>query len=111
MKFCHRCSAPWPSVDQAGFNNTCEGCGTPVHCCANCSSYQPRSQRRCAEPQAPEILDAAAANRCELFRYEMRTAAGETTAATIEDVRRQLLNSENDEGAATGRSWDELFSD
>ena len=69
MRLCHRCSKAWAESDPPGFNNTCEGCGMPLHACANCSHYRPNGRHRCALPGTDDVLDAAAPNRCTSFEF------------------------------------------
>jgi len=69
MKFCHRCRTAWSEPGQPGFNNTCAHCGIALHACSNCRWYVHKGKVRCLKPGAPEILDAAAANRCNLFEF------------------------------------------
>lgn len=111
MKSCHRCGHAWPAQDQPGFNNTCEGCGTPVHCCSNCDHHRREGRVRCTEPQAPRILDASSANDCRLFRFRQRGLEPEA-GQQLETLRRNLFEERSSGGpSAAPMSWDQLFSD
>ncbi len=112
MKSCHRCGHAWSVQEQPGFNNTCEGCGTPVHSCANCEHHRREGRLRCDEPKAPRIFDAAAANDCSYFRFRVRGLEPEA-GEQIANLRKHLLDDrQRDQPAAEPQlRWEQLFDD
>jgi len=114
MKTCHRCHRPWKNAETPGFNNTCEGCGNSLHCCANCDYYRPRASVRCGLPGTEQILDANASNQCRQFEFLSRSASDEYEEAAGDKTREFLTaeegQGESDAGETNKPTWDQLFS-
>ena len=70
MKVCHRCNSQWREPGLPGFNNTCSGCGIPLHSCGNCVHYIRAGQVRCTVPEAERVLDWQSGNRCKHFEFQ-----------------------------------------
>ncbi len=65
---CHGCGREVALEGRVQRQDTCPGCGRPLHACRNCSLFDPRASNQCREPQAEWVSDRAAANFCEWFR-------------------------------------------
>lgn len=64
---CHSCG---DTIRIEGFiarTDECNSCGADVHCCLNCSNYEPSAHNRCREPQTEWISDREKANFCDFF--------------------------------------------
>lgn len=108
MKSCHRCGRPWQEADSPGFNNTCEGCGNSLHCCANCDYYRARASVRCALPGTEQIFDAGASNRCPHFEFRIQSAEEDQNAEAGEKMR-EFLTAEEGQDGGSNPTWDQLF--
>ena len=83
MKSCHRCQQEISTKDRIGRRDACSTCGADLHCCLNCTFYDPRYANACREPQAEPVLDKEAGNFCEYFSLadcQAQPAAAATTA-------------------------------
>ena len=104
MHICNRCNTPWSETEQPGFNNTCEGCGMALHACVNCDHYRARAQVRCDEIGTDQILDGAASNQCDSFKFR-HSLAGEAEASAEGGS-----SMPDDDNRPNGRDgWEKLF--
>lgn len=69
MKRCRACGHPWDDKRSPGFREECDGCGVPLHACANCRFYDADASQWCREPQARDQRprDPEASNTCDYF--------------------------------------------
>lgn len=77
-----RCAQCAGVVDaEVGFDTRCPKCGTELHSCATCTSFDPGSRFECMQPVSARITPKNARNACTF--YEPRTIVErETTAPT-----------------------------
>jgi hypothetical protein len=68
-RVCHRCGFNIGTVERVGRRDTCLHCGTDLHCCLNCSFYEPAYHNQCREPQAERQVDKQVGNFCEYFSF------------------------------------------
>jgi hypothetical protein len=70
--------------------DSCESCGSDLHCCRNCRFFDPGKSKQCAEPQAELVSDKEKSNFCDYF--EPRTALDlvNRTQAGPDDFRKQF---------------------
>jgi hypothetical protein len=66
---CHHCGRGIGAVERIGRRDTCLQCGADLHCCLNCSFYEPTCHNQCREPQAERQVDRAVGNFCEYFQF------------------------------------------
>ncbi len=76
---CYNCSTTFPSgVD---FHGTCPKCQVALHCCKQCSHFEPSTRFQCLKPIPVRISPKDAANQCEFFASTVTVARESTTAA------------------------------
>ena len=69
---CYNCSATLgPGTD---FQGNCPRCGTALHCCKQCSSFEPSTRFQCLKPIPVRIASKDQANQCELFKPRVTVA-------------------------------------
>jgi hypothetical protein len=47
----------------------CEDCHSYLHCCLNCSLYEPKKSNRCRSHTTGQIANPADKNYCEEFKF------------------------------------------
>jgi hypothetical protein len=90
---CFNCSATLPTGTD--FKGTCPKCGAALHCCKQCSHFEPSTRFQCLKPIKARIPLKDQANECELFSPRvtvMRDAppasvSPATITATVKEVR------------------------
>ncbi len=74
---CFNCSTPLPpGID---FNGNCPKCNAELHCCKQCSHFEPSTRFQCLKPIPARIAVKDTANTCSLFTPRV-TVAREGTA-------------------------------
>lgn len=69
---CFSCSATLgPDVE---FRGNCPKCGAALHCCKQCSNFEPSTRFQCLKPIPVRIAIKDQANECELFRPRLTVA-------------------------------------
>lgn len=64
---CHVCKTVHGDVERVGRTDSCNRCGSDLHCCRNCRFYDPGAYNECREPDAERVVDSERANFCEYF--------------------------------------------
>jgi len=83
---CSQCGNP-VSAD-IGFDNRCQRCGTDLHSCSQCVSFDPGSRFECMDPAlTARVSPKNARNGCTLFSPRT-TVERETTAPRTDDARK-----------------------
>ncbi len=75
---CFICSTALPPGTD--FNGTCPKCNTALHCCKQCSHFEPSTRFQCLKPIPVRIAAKDKVNECSLFTPRV-TIAREGTAA------------------------------
>ena len=70
-----------------GFDARCPRCGTDLHACAQCTSFDPGSRFECMEVIPARISPKNARNSCDLFSPRT-TVERETTTPRTDDARK-----------------------
>ncbi|KAF3362631.1 Uncharacterized protein PHSC3_000870 [Chlamydiales bacterium STE3] len=66
--FCWHCAEEIQDLPkQIPFRLTCPHCDTYLHCCSNCSHYQPGRSNDCKIPGTDWVADRQGINFCEDF--------------------------------------------
>ena len=82
---CAQCGAPVPA--EVGFDDRCPRCGTDLHACAQCRSFDPGSRFECMQAIPVRIAPKNVRNSCTL--YDPRTTVErETTTPRTNDARK-----------------------
>lgn len=114
MKRCHQCKAPWVSEKkQPGPKEFCDSCGAYLHCCLNCSHYDPAKHNQCAIGTTDWVGDKAGLNFCDEFEFAEEGAKGQDRKDGDRSGFDALFGGETpDEKPKTGRDGlDQLFGD
>ena len=70
-----------------GYDARCPRCGTDLHACAQCASFDPGSRFECMENIPARISPKNTRNSCELFSSRT-TVERETTTPRTDDARK-----------------------
>src|SRR5579862_4257313 len=62
---CYNCSTTLPPG--TAFNGPCPKCGTALHCCKQCSHFEPSTRFQCNKPVPLRIALKDQVNDCALF--------------------------------------------
>src|SRR5437016_11714828 len=62
---CYSCSTPLPNG--VNFAGTCPKCNAELHCCKQCSQFEPSTRFQCLKPIPVRIPLKDKANECALF--------------------------------------------
>jgi len=69
---CYSCSTPLPNgID---FGGTCPKCNAQLHCCKQCSQFEPSTRFQCLKPIPVRIPVKDKANECTLFSPRLTVA-------------------------------------
>jgi hypothetical protein len=69
---CFNCSTTLPS--NVDFKGACPKCGAALHCCKQCTHFEPSTRFQCLKPIPVRIAAKDAANECELFKPRVTVA-------------------------------------
>jgi hypothetical protein len=70
-----------------GLASRCDRCGTDLHSCAQCSSFDPSSRFECMQPVAARVSPKNTGNSCSFFTPRA-TVERETTTPRPNDARK-----------------------
>lgn len=79
---CFNCTTTLPQ--DVDFKGNCPKCGAALHCCKQCSHFEPSTRFQCVKPIPARIPIKDQANECELFSPRVtvaRDGARPTTTA------------------------------
>jgi hypothetical protein len=82
---CAQCGHLAP--DDIGFNDRCSRCGTELHSCAQCVSFDPGSRFECAQSIPERVSPKSTRNGCTFFSPRT-TVERETTTPRNNDARK-----------------------
>lgn len=80
---CFNCSVALPA--DTDFKGSCPKCGTALHCCKQCTYFEPSTRFQCTKPIPARIPYKDQANECELFTPRVtvsRDGANPSTAGS-----------------------------
>jgi hypothetical protein len=103
---CYNCSTPLPNG--ADFKGTCPKCNAALHCCKQCSHFEPSTRFQCLKPIPVRIAYKDQANECDLFSPKVtvsRDGAQPAAPPQASPPAAQNVRSPNDARAA----FDSLF--
>ncbi len=84
---CYHCGLEIQIEGKVGRQDTCEKCGSYLHCCLNCRFYDPVAYHECREPQAEWVKDKESGNFCDYFQPVLD---GEAKSSSSEQARKKL---------------------
>ena len=92
---CHNCGREVKLVGKVGRKDECPQCHADMHCCKNCSYFDPGQSKQCTESEADYVRDKLKANFCEFFEPTRRVALttrgmqqGSSGGGKSDDVRK-----------------------
>jgi hypothetical protein len=104
---CFNCSIVLP--DGTDFKGNCPKCSTELHCCKQCTHFEPSTRFQCVKPIPARIPYKDKANECELFRPKVTVmregAIAAAPAASAPSPAPDVVRTPNDARAA----FDSLF--
>jgi len=100
---CYNCSTTLPSGTD--FSGTCPKCNTALHCCKQCSHFEPATRFQCLKPIPVRIAAKDKANECTLFSPRVTVARDGTAASASVAVAIEPPRNPNDARSA----FDRLF--
>src|SRR5215831_460851 len=69
---CYNCATMLPS--DTDWRGNCPKCGKALHCCKQCSHFEPSTRFQCLKPIPVRIAVKDQANECELFKARVTVA-------------------------------------
>jgi hypothetical protein len=106
---CYSCASTLPPGTD--FNSQCPKCAAQLHCCKQCSHFEPSTRFQCNKPIPVRIALKDKANECSLFKPRV-TVAREVTSQPSPSAMRQAptLNTPPPRNASDARdAFDRLF--
>jgi hypothetical protein len=77
---CYNCATPLPpGMD---FSGNCPKCSVALHCCKQCSYFEPSTRFQCIKPIPERIAYKDKANECTFFRARVTVARDSAPAAS-----------------------------
>ena len=77
---CFNCTTTLPlDIDWKG---NCPKCGAQLHCCKQCTHFEPSTRFQCLKPVPVRIAVKDKANECELFKPRVTVARDATANAS-----------------------------
>ncbi|ODS53595.1 MAG: hypothetical protein ABS36_13280 [Acidobacteria bacterium SCN 69-37] len=104
---CARCGALAPAA--IGPDTVCRACGTALHSCAQCTSFDPGAVYECRQKIPTRISPKDAKNTCTLFspRVQVERETGSTPAPAARPPSSSTPRREPMSGAR--KAFDDLF--
>ncbi len=88
-RVCHHCGHSIGPIARVGRRDVCLRCHADLHCCLNCTFYDPRRDNQCREPQAERQVEKQAGNFCEYFSFR-QGRLGRAEPVATERARQRL---------------------
>jgi hypothetical protein len=107
---CYNCSTTLPPG--TAFDGPCPKCGTQLHCCKQCSHFEPSTRFQCTKPIPVRIALKDQLNDCVSFSPRVTVAREASSTQTPGSVRvpPQGLNTPPPRNASDARdAFDRLF--
>ena len=86
---CASCGKPVSREDKIGQNDSCDGCGAPLHACVQCRWHDPLVPKQCRQDEAEGERNPAAANHCEWFEPDLK-GVRDQQGERAKDARQKL---------------------
>ena len=103
---CYSCSTTLPNgID---FGGTCPKCKADLHCCKQCSHFEPSTRFQCLKPVTVRIAVKDKANECTLFAARV-TVARDAPAGMAPSYRQQPIQDGPRNSSDARDAFDRLF--
>ena len=76
---CYNCSTTLPPGTEFNFTSTCPKCNAELHCCKQCTHFEPSTRFQCLKPIPVRIPLKDKANECTLFAPRVTVARDGTS--------------------------------
>src|SRR5580658_10249067 len=105
---CYNCSTTLPPG--TAFDGPCPKCGTQLHCCKQCSHFEPSTRFQCLKPIPVRIPIKDQQNDCALFSPRVTVAREASSTQTPGGRMPQGINTPPPRNASDARdAFDKLF--
>lgn len=84
---CYKCKEELVFEVKIGRRDTCPNCAAYLHCCFNCSYWDPNVHNQCTENQGEFIRDRAEGNFCLYFTF---SAIGDDRTSEADAAKARL---------------------
>lgn len=106
---CYNCSTTL-MPDNIAFNGLCPKCGAQLHCCKQCSYFEPSTRFQCLKPIPLRIAVKDQANECTLFKPRVTVAREASSSPNGGGQRPAGINTPPPRNASDARdAFDRLF--
>jgi hypothetical protein len=103
---CYNCATALAS--DFDFRGDCPKCGVALHCCKQCSFFEPSTRFQCTKPIPVRIAGKDTANECTFFRQ--RVTVARDTPPPVAGPPSVRLDAEGPKSATDARiAFDNLF--
>jgi hypothetical protein len=103
---CYSCSTTLPNgID---FGGPCPKCKADLHCCKQCSHFEPSTRFQCLKPVTVRIAVKDKANECTLFAARV-TVARDAPAGMAPSYRQQPIQDGPRNSSDARDAFDRLF--
>lgn len=91
--FCYKCGSEQTLSSNAfvGRKDECCSCRADLHCCLNCTHYDPAAYNQCREGQAERVVDKDRSNFCDYFRFADKANA-QAQSNPAADAKKKLAD-------------------
>lgn len=104
---CYNCATPLPpGMD---FSGTCPKCKVELHCCKQCSYFEPSTRFQCLKPIPVRIAYKDQRNECTFFRARVTVARDSAPAASARPSAERLDSSAPKTANDARIAFDNLF--
>jgi hypothetical protein len=106
---CYNCSTTLaPDID---FSGNCPKCNAALHCCKQCTNFEPSTRFQCRKPIPERIAYKDRANLCQLFSPQVTVARDAARESASNGMRAPILpNGPAPKSASDARAaFDNLF--
>jgi hypothetical protein len=90
---CNNCAAEIQIADQVQITDKCRNCGTDLHTCRNCLSFDPSARNECIKPIEVRVANKGSNNTCPFFEPKILVEKQGSGAASpkVENSHRQAF--------------------
>jgi hypothetical protein len=81
--YCHACGGELDLFVKISRTDHCDHCGADLHCCKNCTFYEPGANNDCREPMTTYIPDRVKANFCTFFTMNNKKPTAAVDKAAV----------------------------
>ena len=102
---CYNCATALPG--DADFRGECPKCHAALHCCKQCSYFEPSTRFQCLKPIPARIPAKDQANECSLFKARVTVARDSAQPQTVSQTPANVPEPRNATQARA--AFDNLF--